>query len=93
MKNTAIAKVFQDIADLPDLKGEFAFNIRAYQKAARPIEHYPRELKIMLEEGPNLPVTFWLSIIGVTILSSVRANQPCPRSGYNEPAADRSCAT
>jgi DNA polymerase (family 10) len=54
MKNTAIAKVFQDIADLLELKGEIAFKIRAYQKAARAIEHHPRELKIMIEEGENL---------------------------------------
>jgi DNA polymerase (family 10) len=39
MKNTAVAKVFQDIADLLELKGEIAFKIRAYQKAARAIEH------------------------------------------------------
>ncbi len=54
MKNTAIAKVFQDIADLLELKGEIPFKVRAYQKAARAIEHHPRELKIMIEEGENL---------------------------------------
>jgi DNA polymerase (family 10) len=54
MKNTAVAKVFQDIADLLELKGEIAFKIRAYQKAARAIEHYPRELRFMIEEGEDL---------------------------------------
>ena len=54
MKNTAIARVFNDIADLLELKGENAFKIRAYQKAARAIEHYPRELKIVLEQGEDL---------------------------------------
>jgi len=54
MKNTAVAKVFQDIADLLELKGEIAFKIRAYQKAARAIEHHPRELKFMIEEGEDL---------------------------------------
>lgn len=54
MKNTAIAKVFSDIADLLELKGENAFKIRAYQKAARAIEHYPKEIRIMLDEGENL---------------------------------------
>jgi len=54
MKNSEVAKVFQDIADLLELKGENAFKIRAYQKAARAIEHYPRELKIMIEEGEDL---------------------------------------
>ncbi|MCK4221609.1 MAG: hypothetical protein KAX25_01975, partial [Dehalococcoidia bacterium] len=38
MKNTAIARVFRDIGDLLELKGENAFKIRAYQKAARAIE-------------------------------------------------------
>ena len=54
MKNTAIAKVFSDIADLLELKGENAFKIRAYQKAARAIEHYPKEIRIMLDEGEHL---------------------------------------
>jgi DNA polymerase (family 10) len=54
MKNTAIAKVFSDIADLLELKGENAFKIRAYQKAARTIEHYPKEIKIMIDEGEDL---------------------------------------
>ena len=54
MKNTAIAKVFQDIADLLELKGENAFKVRAYQRAARAIEHYPKEMKIMLDEGEDL---------------------------------------
>jgi len=54
MKNTAIAKVFSDIADLLELKGENAFKIRAYQKAARAIEHYPKEIRIMLDEEEDL---------------------------------------
>ncbi len=54
MKNSEVAKVFQDIADLLELKGENVFKIRAYQKAARAIEHYPRELKVMLDEGEDL---------------------------------------
>jgi DNA polymerase (family 10) len=54
MKNTEVARVFQDIADLLELKGENVFKIRAYQKAARAIEYYPRELKIMIDEGEDL---------------------------------------
>ena len=60
MKNTAIAKVFSDIADLLELKGENIFKIRAYQKAVRAIEHYPKEIKIMIDEGEDL-----MSIPGV----------------------------
>ena len=54
MKNNEVAKVFQDIADLLELKGENIFKIRAYQKAARAIEHHPRELNVMLDEGIDL---------------------------------------
>jgi DNA polymerase (family 10) len=54
MKNSEVAKVFQDIADLLELKGENVFKIRAYEKAARAIEHYPRELESMIEEGEDL---------------------------------------
>jgi len=54
MKNSEVAKVFQDIADLLELKGENVFKIRAYQKAARAIEHHPRELEAMLGEGEDL---------------------------------------
>jgi len=54
MKNEAIAKVFQDIADLLKIKGENPFKIRAYQSAARAIGHLPREIAIMIEEGEDL---------------------------------------
>jgi DNA polymerase (family 10) len=54
MKNSEVAKVFQDIADLLELKGGNVFKIRAYQKAARAIDYYPRELEAMIEEGEDL---------------------------------------
>ena len=54
MKNTEIAKVFQDIADLLELKGENTFKIRAYQRASRAIGHLPKEIEIMLEEGEDV---------------------------------------
>jgi DNA polymerase (family 10) len=54
MKNAAIAKVFQDMADLLELKGENKFKIRAYQRAARAIEYLPKEIEIMLEAGEDL---------------------------------------
>jgi DNA polymerase (family 10) len=54
MKNSEIAKVFQDMADLLELKGENVFKIRAYQRAARAIEHLPKEIEIMLQEGEDL---------------------------------------
>ena len=54
MKNSDIAKVFQDIADLLELKGEIPFKVRAYQKAARAIEHLPTEIEQMVKEGSDL---------------------------------------
>jgi len=54
VENTAIAKVFYDIGDLLELKGENPFKIRAYQRAARAIEHLPNEIEIMLREGQDL---------------------------------------
>jgi len=54
MKNTEISKIYQDIADLLEIKGDNPFKIRVYQRAARTIDHLPKEIKIMLEEGESL---------------------------------------
>jgi len=50
MNNKEIAKVFQDIADLLELKRENPFKIRAYQKAVRSIEHLPVEVEQLVAE-------------------------------------------
>ncbi len=50
MKNSEIAKVFQDIADLLELKEENPFKIRAYKRAVRPIEHLPVELEQLVAQ-------------------------------------------
>ena len=50
MKNSDIAKVFQDIADLLELKGENPFKIRAYQRVVRSIEHLPVEVEQLVKE-------------------------------------------
>jgi DNA polymerase (family 10) len=54
VNNAEIAKVFFDVADLLDLKGENVFKIRAYQKAARSIEHSSVELEQLVKEGRDL---------------------------------------
>ena len=51
MNNAAIAQVFQDMAELLELKEENPFKIRAYQKAARTIESMPVELDQVMREG------------------------------------------
>ena len=51
MKNSEIARVFADIADLLELKGENQFKIRAYQKAVRSFEHLPVEMEQLVNEN------------------------------------------
>ncbi|MCX5996297.1 MAG: DNA polymerase/3'-5' exonuclease PolX [Chloroflexi bacterium] len=53
MKNTDIAAVFGNIADLLELKGENKFKIRAYARAAEVIRHLPEEMDLMHEEGKD----------------------------------------
>ena len=51
MKNSEIAAVFQDIAELLKLKKDDIFKIRAYQKVAKSIEELPVEVEQMAREG------------------------------------------
>jgi DNA polymerase (family X) len=50
MNNLDIAKVFEDIADLLELKGENIFKIRAYQRVARAIENLPVAVENLVAE-------------------------------------------
>ena len=54
MNNSQIANVFEDIAFLLEMAGEKVFQIRAYQRAARTINHLPIELDQMLREEQDL---------------------------------------
>ena len=51
MKNTEIARVFEDIAELLKLKKDNIFKIRAYEKAARAIEELPVEVEQLVAEN------------------------------------------
>jgi len=53
VKNTEIATVFDNIADLLELKGENRFKIRAYARAAETIRHLPEEMELLHEEGKD----------------------------------------
>ena len=53
MKNAEIAIVFENIADLLELKGENRFKIRAYARAAETIRHLPEEMELMHKEGKD----------------------------------------
>ncbi len=50
MKSSEVARVFQDIAVLLELKRENPFKIRAYQKVARSIKHLPVEVEQLVAE-------------------------------------------
>ena len=54
MNNSQIAAVFEKIAGLLSLKEESTFTIRAYQRAARTIEHLPTELSQLVSEESDL---------------------------------------
>ncbi len=50
MKNSEIARVFQDIGHLLELKKDNIFKVRAYQKAAHSIEQLPLALEQLVAE-------------------------------------------
>jgi DNA polymerase (family X) len=54
MTNYELAAVFQDIADLLEIRGENRFKIRAYQTAVDTIRGFPRELEEMVADGEDL---------------------------------------
>ena len=51
MNNSEVARVFQDIAVLLELKMENPFKIRAYRKVARSIKLLPVEVAQLVAEG------------------------------------------
>ena len=50
MKNQEIAKIFNEIADLLEIKGENPFRIRAYRRAAQNIEGLPKSIEEIPKE-------------------------------------------
>lgn len=50
MKNSEIARVFQDIADLLKVKKDNTFKIRAYQKAADSMEQLSVDVEQLVKE-------------------------------------------
>ena len=51
MENIDIARIFDDIADILELKGENRFRIRSYRRAARVIHDMPEEARTLIAEG------------------------------------------
>ncbi len=58
MKNQEIARIFNEIADILEIKGENPFRIRAYRRAAQNIDGLPRDVA-------GLSATELLSIPGI----------------------------
>ena len=52
--NEDIARVFDEIADLLEIRGENAFRIRAYRNASREVRGLPKELAQMVAAGADL---------------------------------------
>ena len=50
MKNQEIAKIFNDIADILEIKGDNPFRIRAYRRAAQNIDGFAADIAGMQEE-------------------------------------------
>lgn len=53
--NADIAAIFDEIADLLEIRDENPFRIRAYRNAARIVRGYGRELKTLVDTGAALP--------------------------------------
>jgi len=51
MNNSEVAKVFEDIADLLELKGEKVFKVIAYRRGAEAIRNQGRDINAIWEEG------------------------------------------
>lgn len=81
MNNSQIAGVFEKIAGLLSLKDESTFTIRAYQRAARTIEHLPTELSQMVKEESDLRQ---IPGIGEAISAKIRELVATDRLEYME---------
>ena len=52
--NSEVADVFSQVADLLEIEGANQFRVRAYRRAARTIQGYPRSMADLLDEGKDL---------------------------------------
>jgi DNA polymerase (family X) len=69
IKNSAIAAVFQEIADRLAIQGENAFRVRAYENAARVLQGFGPDLKEMVARGDDLRQ---IPGIGVDLANKIR---------------------
>ena len=51
MENKLVAKIFRDIAEILEIKGENHFRIRAYERASQNIESLPDDIEAFVKEN------------------------------------------
>jgi len=56
VKNFEIAKLFYEMADLLEIKGENVFRVRAYQRAAENLESLTEEIEAVAQHGELLKI-------------------------------------
>jgi len=54
VQNAEVAAMFDQAAELLEIKGENQFRVRAYRRAARVIEGLPQSVKSLLSAGRDL---------------------------------------
>lgn len=55
MENVDVARLFQQVADLLELRGDNPFRVRAYRTAARTIESMPKRVaELVAHDGKSL---------------------------------------
>ncbi len=69
MRNSQVADMFDELADLLDIEGENHFKVRAYRNAARAIRALPTSLEKMTKENVDLSK---ISGIGVKIAKKIK---------------------
>jgi len=67
--NADIAAIFEEIADLLEIKGDNPFRIRAYRNAARTVNELGRDLTTLVGRGADLPK---LPGIGADLSAKIR---------------------
>ena len=68
MRNLEIAKVFSDISDLLDIRGENPFRIRAYRRAAQNLESLAEDVASVAARGDLMEIPG----IGKDLASKIR---------------------
>jgi len=55
MRNQDIAKIFYEIADMYEIKGENPFRVRAYRRAAQNIENLAEDVEKVIKGRKKIP--------------------------------------